>query len=73
VGSGVGTSVNEVAALLAARLRPGLLPVYSDEHPGELRNSIADIHKARTLLEYQPRFKLEDKVDEIIAWNRGVV
>jgi nucleoside-diphosphate-sugar epimerase len=73
VGSGIGTSVNEVAALLTARLRPGLRPVYCEEHPGELRNSIADIHKARALLEYQPRFKLEDKVDDIIAWNRGVV
>jgi UDP-glucose 4-epimerase len=72
VGSGIGTSINELAALLAARLRPGLLPVYCAEHPGELRNSIADIRKARDVLEYQPRFRLEDKLDEIIAWNRGV-
>jgi len=73
VGSGIGTTVNELAALLAARLRPGMLPAYAEQHPGELRNSIADITKARTLLEFEPRFRLEDKVDDIIAWNRGTV
>jgi UDP-glucose 4-epimerase len=73
VGSGVGISVNRVADLLCARLQPGLSPVHAAEHPGELRNSVADICKARQLLGYEPQSRLEDKLDEIIAWNRGMV
>ncbi len=73
VGSGAGISVNRIAELLCARLQPGLKPVHAAEHPGELRNSVADIRKARQLLGYEPRGRLEDELDEIIAWNRRVV
>jgi len=73
VGSGTGTSVNQVASLLCARLRPDIVPSHEPEHPGELRNSIADIGKARQLLGYEPRHKLEDRIDDVIAWNRGMI
>jgi nucleoside-diphosphate-sugar epimerase len=70
VGSGIGTSVNQVAALLCTRLGPDLAPQYAPEQPGELRNSIADISRAQHLLGYRPRGRLEAKIDDIIAWNR---
>jgi len=70
VGSGTGTSVNQVAALLCAKLDPQITPQHAPEQPGELRNSIADIRRAQLSLGYQPRGRLEDKIDEIIAWNR---
>jgi UDP-glucose 4-epimerase len=73
VGSGIGISVNRVAQLLCARLQPGLGPVHAAEQPGELRNSVADIRRARQVLGYEPQVSLEDKLDEIIAWNRGMV
>nr|MBC7244102.1 SDR family NAD(P)-dependent oxidoreductase [Chloroflexota bacterium] len=71
VGSGVGTSVNQLAALLCARMHPGIEPQHIPAHPGELRNSVADIRKARELLGYEPRGRLVEKIDEVIAWNRG--
>jgi UDP-glucose 4-epimerase len=73
IGSGVGTSVNQIAALLCARLGPGIEPQHVPAHPGELRNSIADISKAKQLLGYEPRARLSEKIDEIIAWNREVM
>ena len=73
VGSGTSTSVNRVAALLCARLRPDVAPRYAPEHAGELRNSIADIRKAQQLLGYDPRGRIEDKMDEIIEWNREMM
>ncbi len=72
VGSGKGTSVNQIASLLCARLRPGISPRYAPAHPGELRNSIADISKARQAWGYEPQARLEDRIDEVIAWNRGM-
>jgi len=70
IGSGTSTSVNQIASLLCSRLRPDIVPRYAPEHPGELRNSIADISKARRLLGYEPQGRLEEKIDEVIAWNR---
>ena len=71
VGSGRGVSINRIASLLCERLRPDICPQHTPAHPGELRNSIADISKARRLLGFEPRGRLEDKIDEVIAWNRG--
>jgi UDP-glucose 4-epimerase len=73
VGSGEGTTVNRIASLLCSRLSPSTQPVHVDEHVGEVRNSIADIRKAQRLLGYEPKTWLEDKLDEIIAWNRQVL
>ncbi len=71
VGSGQGMTVNQIAALLCARLRPDIKPEHLPEHPGELRNSVADITRANQQLGYRPRVRLEDRIDEVIAWNRG--
>lgn len=72
IGTGRATSVNELAALLVARLNPHLTPHYGPAHPGELRNSIADITAARQHLGYEPRHMLADDIDDVIAWNRLV-
>lgn len=69
IGSGRGTTVNALAALLCRRLQPGMAPVYAPAQPGELRNSVADISKAQALLGYKPRGDLEGQLDDIIAWN----
>lgn len=69
VGTGVGTTVEQIARLLARRIRPELDPVYEARQPGELRNSIADTSKIRRLLGFQPRGRLVEKIDEIIEWN----
>jgi len=70
VGTGVPTSINDIAALLTNRIRPGLAPQYMKAAPGELRYSIADITKAKRLLEFEPAVKIEDRIDEVIEWNR---
>jgi len=70
VGSGMATSVNEVADLLRDRLNPTIEPQHLPAHPGELRNSIADITRARLLLGYEPLGRIQDRIDEVIAWNQ---
>lgn len=73
IGSGQGITVNQIAALLCERLAPEMTPLHVAAHPGELRNSIADIDKAKRLLGYEPHSRLEDKIDEVISWNRGML
>ncbi len=69
IGSGRGVTVNALAALLCQRINPRLTPEHAPAHPGELRNSVADISRARTVLAYAPLGRLETQLDDIISWN----
>ncbi|NOZ06411.1 MAG: SDR family NAD(P)-dependent oxidoreductase [Chloroflexi bacterium] len=70
VGTGISTSVNQIAAMLGDKIAPGITSIHDAAQPGELRNSIADISRARQLLGYEPKRRLETDLDEVIAWNR---
>lgn len=73
VGTGRATSVNQIARMLIERLAPHVQPEYAPPQPGELRYSIADINKARRLLGYEPAYRLEESLDEVIASCRAQV
>jgi UDP-glucose 4-epimerase len=72
VGSGMATSVNEIATMLVGRLAPGTQPRYAAPQGGELRNAVADIGRARAVLAYQPSDRLDDRLDELIGWQRRI-
>ena len=69
IGSGQGATVNTLADLLCRRINPKLSPIHEPAHAGEMRNSIADISKARSVLGFAPQGRLETQLDDIIAWN----
>ncbi|MFK7989599.1 MAG: NAD-dependent epimerase/dehydratase family protein [Sandaracinaceae bacterium] len=54
VGTGVGTTVNEVAALVLRELGSTLTPEHTAPAIGELRDAVADIGAAKTRLGYRP-------------------
>jgi UDP-glucose 4-epimerase len=70
VGTGSGTSVNRMAELLIGKISPGIEPDHAPSQPGELRYCIADIGQARKHLKYEPEGRLEEKIEEVIEWNR---
>lgn len=67
LGTGRGTSLNSLAAMLTRRLAPQRSPAHALAHAGELRYSIADITAARRALAYQPTRTLETELDAVIA------
>lgn len=67
VGTGRGTSLNQLAALLTARVNPSLSPQHAPAQEGELRFSVADITAARRALAYAPTRTLEGDLDAVIA------
>ena len=71
LGTGRGTSLNQLADLLIRRLAPGQHPGHAPAHAGELRYSVADISAARTALGYQPTRSLQADLDEVVADIRG--
>jgi UDP-glucose 4-epimerase len=71
LGTGRGTSLNQLAAMVVARLAPGTVPSYAPVHAGELRFSIADISAARRALGFSPTHSLPRDIDNVVAWVRA--
>lgn len=73
IGSGQAYSINQVAALLAAAMDVPELEaeVLGKARAGDIRHCFADIGKARMLLGYEPRHRLEDSLDELVEWVRN--
>jgi UDP-glucose 4-epimerase len=59
VATGRGTSVNELADTIGAVLGKEVEREYHAERAGDVRDSWADIDRARNLLDWQPRVDLE--------------
>ena len=72
VGSGNAYAIADVATMLARAMGvPHLGPdIMGKARSGDIRNCFADISKARDLLGFEPRFRLEDSLDELADWVR---
>lgn len=68
VGTGRGTSVNELAAMLISKIYPDAKIQHELARAEELRYSIADISKARNLLGYVPETNLSAQIPEVIQY-----
>ncbi len=71
VGTGIDTSVNEIAQLLCDKINPSIKPVHVDAQAGELRNSIADITNINEKLGFSAKSLLHDKIDEVIEYYKN--
>jgi UDP-glucose 4-epimerase len=58
------STINEV---LGTRLEPQFLPPA----PGDIKDSVADVTKARNLLDFKPRFTFAEGLAKTIAWYKG--
>jgi UDP-N-acetylglucosamine 4-epimerase len=74
IAVGQRTTLNQLFDLLRERLRPefpqlaATEPCHRDFRPGDVRHSHADISRARVLLGYEPTHRMEDGLDEALAW-----
>lgn len=70
VGSGVSSSIMEVANHLARVLNREDLPLHitGKYRKGDIRNCFADISKARRLLGYNPAVGFEEGLSQLAAW-----
>jgi UDP-glucose 4-epimerase len=66
LGTGRGTSLNQLAALVLSRLAPGTAAQYGPAQAGELRFSVADITAARRAFDFAPSRSLERNLDDVI-------
>jgi UDP-N-acetylglucosamine/UDP-N-acetyl-alpha-D-glucosaminouronate 4-epimerase len=70
VATGGRISLNELLRTMNRILGTGIQAIYLDGRAGDVKNSQADISKARMLLGYTPHILLEEGLTKTIAWCR---
>ncbi len=69
VGSGLPTSVLDLANLIIGASGLSLEPIHGPELSGDVRATQADIKLIRKLLNWEPKMKLDDWLTKIISNN----
>jgi dTDP-L-rhamnose 4-epimerase len=71
IGTGIATTVNQMAKLLADGLGKNISGEITGQYrEGDIRHCVADISKAKRLLGYAPRVGLRDGLRELLEWVR---
>lgn len=71
VAYGSSTSLNQLFQLIKGTLKSNLTPEYKPERKGDIKNSLANINKAKRLLGYSPLVNLEQGMGLTIDWYRS--
>jgi len=71
VATGGRVSLRQLIATLQTILGTSVQPLFGPTREGDVRDSQADITKARELLGFQPRTSLEDGLRKTVAWFKG--
>jgi nucleoside-diphosphate-sugar epimerase len=70
VACGLRISLNELLRTMNKIVGTEIQPIYKESRAGDVRDSQADITKARTLLGYTPLVGLEDGLRQTLEWCR---
>ena len=70
VATGGRISLNELFRTMRDLIGASVEPTYEQSRAGDVRDSQADITKARTILNYEPIVSFEEGLTRTIAWYR---
>jgi nucleoside-diphosphate-sugar epimerase len=70
VATGGRISLNELFRVLKRLTKSAVEPQYGESRAGDVRDSQADIGKARRLLGYEPIVPFDQGLEETVAWFR---
>ena len=70
VACGKRTALNELYDKISLHFGIKERPVYEAARPGDVRHSLADIGKARSLLGYNPKYTIDQGLGETINWYK---
>jgi UDP-glucose 4-epimerase len=71
VACGRQTTLLELVGHLNALLGTRIAPTFTQSRPGDVKHSLADIHRARAELGYEPTTDAADGLRQTLAWWRG--
>jgi nucleoside-diphosphate-sugar epimerase len=70
VATGGRISLNDLLRVMNHIVGTQIEPIYKEERAGDVRDSQADVTKAKTLLGYAPIVSLEEGLRQTLAWCR---
>ena len=62
------TSLNDLFNILKAEAGSDIVPEYGPDRAGDIRDSLADISKARNLLGYEPKVRIQEGLQKTLDW-----
>jgi len=68
IANGKRISINELANEIMDIIGKRLDPIYDKPRPGDIKDSLADISKARMKINYKPKYNLEKGLEVAIKW-----
>jgi UDP-glucose 4-epimerase len=71
LGTGVGTSVNDIVRELNAILGTRLDPIYEAPRAGEIQRIYLDAARAKEVLAWTPRVSFTDGLRRTVEWSRA--
>ncbi len=71
IAFGERTSLNELWQALNAAAKSDLKAIYGPDRAGDIRDSLADISKAKSLIGYQPEFSMNKGLQITYDWFMG--
>ncbi|QMU31251.1 SDR family oxidoreductase [Adhaeribacter radiodurans] len=71
IAVGDRTSLNDLFNILKEEAHSDIIPSYGPDRAGDIRDSLADISKARTLLGYDPKIKIKEGLQITLDWFRS--
>jgi nucleoside-diphosphate-sugar epimerase len=69
--SGGRVSLNQLVRVLNGILGTNLAPIYKPMRAGDVRDSQADLSRAKALLGYRPVVSFEEGLSRTVAWCRA--
>jgi nucleoside-diphosphate-sugar epimerase len=71
VATGGRISLNQLFRTVRDLVGASTEPIYEDVRAGDVRDSQADISKARRILGYEPMVRFEDGLEKTVSWYRS--
>ncbi len=68
IAVGERVSLNQLVSTLQKLIGTSFQPLYKAERPGDVRDSLADITKAKNNLNYNPEIKIEEGLKQTLQW-----
>ncbi len=73
IGSGMGTSVNQIASILARLLDFQKAPTYAPARAGEIQNIYLDSTLAKNILGWETKISFEEGLRRTIEWHKSLL
>lgn len=71
IAVGERVSLNQLIEILKKEIGSSIQQTYTSDRPGDVRDSLADITKANTILGYQPEYKIQEGLKFTLEWFRN--